>query len=170
MAICDLVQATGGQQMVRAAYSSGTPSLGVGAGNSTMLIDETADVEEAARNTRMSETLDFGSGCSADGNLIVEAGLLDQFLEQLVKEESCWPRRLKRKSCRISFGMMQASVRPTRSPSQHSASRSWPDFRSPRIAHSSSSKRTISVKITRSRAKSCAWYWRSSSTAGLRMR
>jgi len=86
MAICDLVQATGGQQMVRAAYSSGTPSLGVGAGNSTMVIDETADIEEAARNTRMSKTSDFGSGCSADGNLVVEETIYDRFLEQLTKE------------------------------------------------------------------------------------
>jgi sulfoacetaldehyde dehydrogenase len=86
MAVCDLVQATGGQQMVRAAYSSGTPSLGVGAGNSTMVIDETADIEEAARNTRLSKTSDFGSGCSADGNLIVEETIYDRFLDQLVKE------------------------------------------------------------------------------------
>jgi sulfoacetaldehyde dehydrogenase len=86
MAICDLVQATGGQQMVRAAYSSGRPSLGVGAGNSTMVIDETAEIEEAARNTQMSKTSDFGSGCSADGNLIVEATIYDRFLEQLIKE------------------------------------------------------------------------------------
>ncbi len=86
MSICDLVQATGGQQMVKAAYSSGTPSFGVGAGNSTMVIDETADVVEAARNTRMSKTSDFGSGCSADGNLLVEASIYDAFLEQLIKE------------------------------------------------------------------------------------
>jgi len=86
MAICDLVQATGGQQMVRAAYSSGTPSYGVGAGNSTMVIDETADIEEAAHNTRLSKTSDFGSGCSADGNLVVEATIYDRFLEQLIKE------------------------------------------------------------------------------------
>jgi sulfoacetaldehyde dehydrogenase len=86
MAICDLVQATGGQQMVRAAYSSGTPSLGVGAGNSTMVIDETADIEEAARNTRMSKTSDFGSGCSADGNLVVEKTIYNRFLDQLIKE------------------------------------------------------------------------------------
>jgi acyl-CoA reductase-like NAD-dependent aldehyde dehydrogenase len=86
MAICDLVQATGGQQMVRAAYSSGTPSLGVGAGNSTMVIDETANIEEAARNTRVSKTSDFGSGCSADGNLIVEETIYDRFLDQLIKE------------------------------------------------------------------------------------
>jgi sulfoacetaldehyde dehydrogenase len=86
MSICDLVQATGGRDMVKAAYSSGTPSYGVGAGNSTMVIDETADIEEAARNTRMSKTSDFGSGCSADGNLLVEATLYDRFLAQLQKE------------------------------------------------------------------------------------
>ncbi len=86
MSICDLVQATGGRDMVKAAYSSGTPSYGVGAGNSTMVIDETADVEEAARNTRMSKTSDFGSGCSADGNLLVEATIYDRFLAQLQKE------------------------------------------------------------------------------------
>ncbi len=86
MSICDLVQATGGTDMVKAAYSSGTPSFGVGAGNSTMVIDETADIEEAARNTRMSKTSDFGSGCSADGNLVVEATIYDRFLEQLIKE------------------------------------------------------------------------------------
>src|SRR3989454_12057945 len=48
MAICDLTMATGGQPMVRAAYSSGKPAYGVGAGNATMVIDETADIEEAA--------------------------------------------------------------------------------------------------------------------------
>jgi sulfoacetaldehyde dehydrogenase len=86
MAICDLVIATGGPAMVKAAYSSGTPAFGVGPGNSTMVIDETANIEEAARNTRLSKTSDFGSGCSADGNLIVEASIYDQFLAQLRAE------------------------------------------------------------------------------------
>ena len=86
MSICDLVQATGGRDMVKAAYSSGTPSFGVGAGNSTMVIDETANIEEAASNTRISKTSDFGSGCSADGNLLVEASIYDRFLAQLQKE------------------------------------------------------------------------------------
>ena len=72
--------------MVKSAYSSGKPAYGVGAGNSTMVIDETANVEEAARNTRISKTSDFGSGCSADGNLVVEATIYDRFLEQLQKE------------------------------------------------------------------------------------
>jgi sulfoacetaldehyde dehydrogenase len=86
MARADLIIATGGQPMVRAAYSSGTPAYGVGAGNSTMIIDETANLEEAARNTRLSKTSDFGSGCSADGNLIIEASIFDRMLKQLQQE------------------------------------------------------------------------------------
>jgi sulfoacetaldehyde dehydrogenase len=86
MSICDLTIATGGPAMVKAAYSSGKPAYGVGAGNATMVIDETANIEEAARNTRLSKTSDFGSGCSADGNLVVEASIYDKFLEQLQKE------------------------------------------------------------------------------------
>jgi sulfoacetaldehyde dehydrogenase len=86
MSICDLTIATGGPAMVKAAYSSGRPAFGVGPGNSTMVIDETANIEEAARNTRLSKTNDNGSGCSADGNLLVEASIYDRFLAQLQKE------------------------------------------------------------------------------------
>jgi sulfoacetaldehyde dehydrogenase len=86
MARADLVLATGGQAMVRAAYSSGTPAYGVGAGNSTIIIDETADIEEAARNARLSKTSDYGSGCSADGNLLVETSIFDRLLAQLQSE------------------------------------------------------------------------------------
>jgi sulfoacetaldehyde dehydrogenase len=86
MARADLIVATGGQPMVRAAYSSGTPAYGVGAGNSTMIIDETANLEEAARNTRLSKTSDFGSGCSADGNLVIEARIFDRLVAQLKAE------------------------------------------------------------------------------------
>ena len=86
MARADLVIATGGQPMVRAAHSSGTPAYGVGAGNSTMIIDETANIEEAARNTMLSKTSDFGSGCSADGNLVIEASIFDRMVAQLERE------------------------------------------------------------------------------------
>jgi acyl-CoA reductase-like NAD-dependent aldehyde dehydrogenase len=86
MAQCDLTIATGGPAMVKAAYGSGRPAYGVGAGNATMVIDETANIEEAARNTRLSKTNDNGSGCSADGNLLVDARIYDAFLLQLQKE------------------------------------------------------------------------------------
>jgi sulfoacetaldehyde dehydrogenase len=86
MSSCDLTLATGGQPMVRAAYSSGRPAYGVGAGNSTMVIDETADIDIAARNTRMSKTSDFGSGCSADGNVLIDSRIYDSFVAALIKE------------------------------------------------------------------------------------
>lgn len=86
MANCDLTLATGGQPMVRAAYSSGKPAYGVGAGNSTMVIDETADIDIAARNTRMSKTSDFGSGCSADGNILIDDRLYDAMVKALAAE------------------------------------------------------------------------------------
>jgi sulfoacetaldehyde dehydrogenase len=86
MARCDLTIATGGPAMVKAAYGSGKPAYGVGAGNATMVIDETANVEEAARNSRISKTNDNGSGCSADGNLLVDSRIYDALLAQLEKE------------------------------------------------------------------------------------
>jgi len=86
MSICDLTVATGGPAMVKSAYSSGKPAYGVGAGNATMIIDETADIAEAAMNTRISKTHNNGSGCSCDGNLVVENSIYDRFLDQLQKE------------------------------------------------------------------------------------
>src|SRR6184192_4757108 len=86
MAICDLTIATGGAAMVKAAYSSGKPAYGVGAGNATVIVDETADIADAAKNTRISKTQNHGSGCSCDGNLLVEASVYDRFLDALQKE------------------------------------------------------------------------------------
>ncbi|MCL2578423.1 MAG: aldehyde dehydrogenase family protein [Oscillospiraceae bacterium] len=88
MAESDLIIATGGQDLVRTAYSSGTPAYGVGAGNSTMVIDETAlqNIKECAGNTMLSKTSDFGSGCSADGNLVVHEDVLAPLKEALVAE------------------------------------------------------------------------------------
>jgi sulfoacetaldehyde dehydrogenase len=86
MEVCDLTLATGGKPMVKAAYSSGRPAYGVGAGNSSIVIDETADIEIAAQNTRMSKTSDFGSGCSADGNIIIQKSIYDQMVAALQAE------------------------------------------------------------------------------------
>ncbi|MGN6593472.1 MAG: aldehyde dehydrogenase family protein [Terriglobales bacterium] len=86
MADCDLTIATGGQNMVRAAYSSGKPAYGVGAGNATVVVDETADVADAARLIRISKTNDYGSGCSADGNLLVDSRIYAELQAALIRE------------------------------------------------------------------------------------
>src|SRR3954468_6191026 len=86
MSKADLTIATGGPAMVKAAYGSGKPAYGVGPGNATMVIDETADVAEAARNSAISKSNDHGSGCSADGNLLVDSTIYDAILERLQEE------------------------------------------------------------------------------------
>lgn len=82
----DLIMATGGHAMCVAAHSSGKPAYCSGGGNATMIYDDTCDPELAARNTRISKTSDFGSGCSADGNIIIYAPLYDQVVAALKKE------------------------------------------------------------------------------------
>lgn len=87
MTKCDMIVATGGQGVVSRAYSSGTPAYAVGAGNATMIWDETAaqDLNKAAFNTMRSKTSDFGSGCSADGNIVIHESIWDDALQELVK-------------------------------------------------------------------------------------
>lgn len=82
---CDLVIATGGQGVVRRAYHSGTPAYGVGAGNATMVWDETAkdEIWQAAYNTMLSKTSDFGSGCSADGNIVIHESIFEDAVKAL---------------------------------------------------------------------------------------
>ncbi len=83
---CDFILATGGPAMVRAAYSSGTPALGVGAGNAVITVDETADLDEAAEKIRISKTLDLAASCSADNSVIAVEAIYDQLLEKLIAQ------------------------------------------------------------------------------------
>src|SRR5574337_271358 len=68
---CDLVVATGSQANVRAAYASGTPAFGVGAGNVASIVDETADIAAAADAIVRSKTFDNATSCSSENSLIV---------------------------------------------------------------------------------------------------
>ena len=86
MAQCDLVMATGGAAMVQAAYSSGTPAYGVGAGNAVITVDETANIKEAAEKIRISKTLDLAASCSADNSVIAVEAIYDELVEALVAE------------------------------------------------------------------------------------
>ena len=80
---CDRVLATGGGAMVHAAYSSGTPALGVGVGNAVITVDETADLDDAAEKIRISKTLDLAASCSSDNSVILLDGIYDEMLEKL---------------------------------------------------------------------------------------
>ncbi|MHB1394807.1 MAG: aldehyde dehydrogenase family protein [Clostridia bacterium] len=83
---CDLIMATGGAPMVKAAYSSGTPAYGVGAGNAVVVVDETADLKDAANKIKSSKTFDFATSCSAENSLIIQDGIYKDFVEALKAE------------------------------------------------------------------------------------
>jgi acyl-CoA reductase-like NAD-dependent aldehyde dehydrogenase len=86
MAQCDRVLATGGEAMVTAAYSSGTPALGVGVGNAVITVDDTADLDEASDKIRISKTLDLAASCSSDNSVLVFESVYDDFVEKLKHE------------------------------------------------------------------------------------
>jgi sulfoacetaldehyde dehydrogenase len=83
---CDRVLATGGGAMVKAAYSSGTPALGVGVGNAVITVDETADLEDAAEKIRISKTLDLAASCSSDNAVLLVDAIYEQMLEKLLHQ------------------------------------------------------------------------------------
>lgn len=77
MSEADIILATGGPGMVNAAYSSGTPALGVGPGNNPAIIDDSADVVNSVNSIMQSKTFDNGMICATEQNVIVLDGVYD---------------------------------------------------------------------------------------------
>jgi sulfoacetaldehyde dehydrogenase len=82
----DLVVATGSQTNVRAAYSSGTPAIGVGAGNVVAIVDETADVGDAAKKIAASKTFDHATSCSSENSVVLIEDIYAPTIAALVAE------------------------------------------------------------------------------------
>jgi sulfoacetaldehyde dehydrogenase len=82
----DLVVATGSQTNVKAAYSSGTPALGVGAGNVAVIVDETADVADAAAKIAASKTFDNATSCSSENSVIAHQAIAHALLVALTAQ------------------------------------------------------------------------------------
>lgn len=80
---CDLVVATGSQSNVRAAYTSGTPAFGVGAGNVAGIVDETADLDAAADRVLRSKTFDNATSCSSENSLVIVEAVREEMLAAL---------------------------------------------------------------------------------------
>lgn len=96
MECADLLVVTGSQDNVRRAYSSGTPAIGVGAGNVTVIVDETADVADAAQKIAASKTFDNATSCSSENAVVIVDAVFDALMiklhEQggrLVEGEAC---------------------------------------------------------------------------------
>ena len=79
----DMILATGGPGMVQAAYSSGKPALGVGAGNTPAVIDETADIKLAASSILHSKTFDNGMICASEQSVIVHENVYEAFKAEM---------------------------------------------------------------------------------------
>lgn len=84
-----MVLATGGSGMVRAAYSTGKPALGVGPGNVPCYIEKSANLERACTDLMLSKTFDNGMICASEQAVIVDREISDRF-EQIMKENSCY--------------------------------------------------------------------------------
>ena len=78
----DIILATGGPGMVHAAYSSGKPALGVGAGNTPVIIDESADIKLAVNSIIHSKTFDNGMICASEQSVTVLDGIYDEVREE----------------------------------------------------------------------------------------
>jgi acetaldehyde dehydrogenase/alcohol dehydrogenase len=81
----DLILATGGPGMVKSAYSSGTPALGVGAGNASAIIDESADIINAVNSIIHSKTFDNGMICATEQTVIADAKIYDAVKKEFIK-------------------------------------------------------------------------------------
>jgi len=81
----DLILATGGPGMVKSAYSSGTPAIGVGPGNTPAVIDETADIEMAVSSILMSKTFDNGMICASEQSVIIVDSMYDKVKAEFIK-------------------------------------------------------------------------------------
>ena len=79
----DLLVVTGSQNNVHRAYSSGTPAIGVGAGNVTSIVDETADLKSAAEKITASKTFDNATSCSSENSVIVVDSIFEDFMAEL---------------------------------------------------------------------------------------
>jgi len=83
MAAADLIVATGSQNNVRRAYRSGTPAIGVGAGNVPVIIDSTASLDDAAVKIARSKTFDNATSCSSENSLVILDDVFDEAIAAL---------------------------------------------------------------------------------------
>lgn len=85
----DLIVATGSQANIRAAYSSGTPAFGVGAGNVASIIDASADLADAAAKIARSKAFDNATSCSSENSVVIDARIYDKAIAALTQAGGC---------------------------------------------------------------------------------
>lgn len=88
--LTDVILATGGMAMVKAAYSSGKPAYGVGPGNVPVYIHASADIATAVRQIIQSKTFDNGTICASEQALIVDQSIKEQVVSELKRQGACF--------------------------------------------------------------------------------
>ncbi|MEA4922576.1 MAG: aldehyde dehydrogenase family protein [Eubacteriaceae bacterium] len=86
MAQVDFILATGGAGLVKAAYSSGTPAIGVGVGNCVCVIDGTRPIKDAVADIVKSKIFDNATSCSTENNIVVFENCYDEFIKEFEKQ------------------------------------------------------------------------------------
>jgi sulfoacetaldehyde dehydrogenase len=102
--VTDLVVVTGSQNNVKRAYTCGTPAVAVGAGNVTVIIDETADLTQAAQKIAASKTFDNATSCSSENAIVVVDEVYDAFLLELAKVGGAFTRDEQRVIAKLWSG------------------------------------------------------------------
>lgn len=108
----NLILATGGPGMVKAAYSSGKPAIGVGAGNTPVVIDETADIKRAVASVLMSKTFDNGVICASEQSVVVVDSVYDAVRERFATHGGylLQGKELSRSGCYPENGALNAAI------------------------------------------------------------
>ena len=105
MQAADIILATGGPQMVRAAYSSGKPAIGVGAGNTPAVIDKSADIRVAVSSILHSKTFDNGMICASEQAIVVAKEIYEQVKEELTAQGAYFLSEDEKEKIRVlTFG------------------------------------------------------------------
>jgi len=108
-----LILATGGPGMVKAAYSSGHPSIGVGAGNTPAIIDETAHIQMAVSSIILSKTFDNGTICASEQSVVVVDAIYDAVREEFIKRGAYFLNEQERDQVRqviLTDGRLNAAI------------------------------------------------------------
>ena len=120
-----LILATGGPGMVKAAYSSGTPAIGVGSGNTPVIIDERADIRMAVNSILLSKTFDNGMICASEQSVVCLDEVYDKCARNFCGAARGLPTKNRQRPSAGSFSKTGRSIPPS-SASPHTKSRPWP--------------------------------------------
>lgn len=110
MEAVDLVVVTGSQDNVRRAYKSGTPAIGVGAGNVPVIIDETADLDSAAQKICASKIFDNATSCSSENSVVIVDAVYDKAIAALKKAGGYLADSQQKRKSKASFGRTASSI------------------------------------------------------------